>query len=295
MKTLVCVIGQIRIPNLTWDRFKKYVLDELVADLALCIHDGGQTDRENPYYKNAKYVFEYKNIGCWAKSYDTMNTGWRDLVSIPGDWIGDIKEPIERKGSGGVLTFLRWFLYQNLEKIEKYDRVIVTRSDWFWTEPHPTLDNDHIWIPNAEFHGGLCDRHFVIPSKYLKDALTFGQMENHIVTGNNMIRLLNQRLCEGWGHFMYNEETFMFVRYMERGLLPHVGFFPLKMFLASDTVGVEHPQFNVKIRYPDELESSQETVTWPFRLEHTHMSRHGMFCGRVTSSSGDQVSSRPPP
>jgi len=295
MKTLVCIIGQIRIPNLTWDRFKKYVLDELGADLALCLHDGGQTDRDNPYHKNAKYFFEYKNIGCWAKSYDAMNPGWRDLVTIPGDWIGDIKEPIERKGTGGVLTFLRWWLYQNLEKIEKYDRVIVTRSDWFWTAPHPTLDNDHIWLPNAEFHGGLCDRHLVIPSKYLKEALTFGQMENHIATGNNMIQLLNQRLREGWGHFMYNEETFMFVRYMERGLLPHVGFFPLTMFLASDTVGVDHPQFNIKIRYPDELESSRETVTWPFRLEHRYISRHGMFCGRVTSSSGDQVSSRPPP
>jgi hypothetical protein len=280
MKTLVCVIGQIRIPELTWDRFKNYVLDELEADLALCLHDGGQTDRDNPYHKNAKYVFEYKNTGCWAKSYDAMNPGWRDLVSIPGDWIGNVKEPIERKGTGGVLTFLRWWLYQNLEKIEKYDRVVVTRSDWFWTAPHPTLDNDHIWIPNAEFHGGLCDRHLVIPSKYLKDALTFGQMENHIATGNNMIQLLNQRLCEGWGHFMYNVESFMYLRFMELGLLPHVGFFPLTMFLASDTLGTDHPQFNIKIRYPDELESSRETVTWPFRLEHTYISRHGMFCGR---------------
>lgn len=283
MKTLVCLIGQIRIPHLTWERFKKYVLDELNADLALCIHDDGKTKRDNPYFENAKYIFEYtETTGCWSKAYDTMNPGWRQLVDIPGDWIGNIKEPIERKGSGGILTFLRWFLYQNIAKInEQYDRIVMTRSDWFWLEPHPQLDNDHIWIPNAEFHGGLCDRHFVIPAKYVKDVLTFGQMANPVVTGNNMVQLLNQRVREGWGHFMYNEETFMFLRFMERGLIEHVGLFPLKMFLASDTIGIDHPQFNIKIRYPDELESSQEVVTWPFRLEHTYISRNGMFCGRA--------------
>ena len=288
MKTLVCIVGQIRIPHLTWERFKKYVLDELNADLALCIHDDGNTDRDNPYFKNAKYIFEYtETTGCWSKAYDTMNPGWRQLVNIPGDWIGNIKEPIERKGSGGILTFLRWFLYQNILKMnEQYDRVVVTRSDWFWLASHPQLDNDHIWIPNAEFHGGLCDRHFVIPSKYVKDVLTFGQMEIPVTTGNNMVQLLNQRLREGWGHFMYNEETFMYLRFMERGLIRHVGFFPLKMFIASDTLGVDHPQFNIKIRYPDELESSQEVVTWPFRLEHTYISRHGMFCGKVHSHVG---------
>ena len=282
MKTLVCIIGQIRIPNLTWDRFKKYVLDEFDADLALCIHDSGNTDRENPYHKNAKYVFEcHETSPCWSKRFDEMNPGWRDLVSIPGDWIGAVKEPIERKGSGGILIFLRWFLYQNLMKTgETWDRIILTRSDYFWTAPHPALDNDHIWIPNAEFHGGLCDRHSVIPAKYLKDALTLGHMENHIVTGNNMVQLLNHRLREGWGGFMYNVECFIYLRFLEMDMLKNVGFFPMNMFLIDETSVHIHPEFKVRLRYPSELEASREIVTWPFHIEHNYLNR-GSFVGRV--------------
>ena len=36
-KTLVCIIAQTRSHEVTWDNFKKNVLDELHADLALCI------------------------------------------------------------------------------------------------------------------------------------------------------------------------------------------------------------------------------------------------------------------
>jgi len=278
MKTTVCVIGQARMAEVTWDRFKKYVLDELNADLVLCVHVDDSTDRENPYFKNAKRVIEYRETtGCWSKAYDAMNPAWRSLVEIPGDWIGNIKDPVERKGSGGVLIFLRWFLYQNMQDFG--DRLVVTRADYFWTAPHPTLDNDHIWLVNAEFHGGIPDRHYVIPAKHIKDVLTIGQMENPVATGNHMIQLMNQRLQEGWGHFMYNEESFTFLRYIERGILEKVGFFPMCMFLVDNTSHTIHPEFGVRIRYPTELVSSRDTVTWPFSLEHTYI-QNGNFVGR---------------
>lgn len=279
MKTLVCVIGQIRIPDVTWDRFKKYVLDELGADLALCIHRDSREEEVTPYHENAKYIFEcHETSSCWAKKFDIMNPGWRNLVDIPGDWIAPICEPIHRPGSGGLLVYLRWFLYQNLK--EEYDRIVVTRSDWVWLAPHPTLDNEHIWVPNAEFHGGVCDRHCVIPSRFVKDVLTIGQMENPEQTGNRMRHVLRERTLQGCGHFLFNDETFVFVRLCERNLMEHLGFFPLCAFIGGKN------EKGVHARYPDELESSRETVTWPFYFDHKFISKNGMFCGKVHALSG---------
>jgi len=272
MSTSVCLIGQIRVPELTWTNFKKYVLDVFDAKLILCLHVDETTDRTNEFYKNADHVFEYKETsGCWAKSFDKMNPGWRDMVDIPGDWIGTIKEPVERKSTGGILLFLRWFLYQNIQDLDLGDRIIVTRSDYLWTAPHPVLDLNHIWMPNGEFHGGLPDRHYVIPRVYIKDVLTIGSVENWLKTRNTMVQLLNFRLGQGWGHFMYNEESFSYVRFVERGLLEKVGFFPMTMHLIDKA---RNP------RYPTELESSKEFVTWPFKIEHTVI-RAGMFVGAV--------------
>ena len=43
-KTLVCIIAQTRGYEVTWKNFKKNVLDELNADLAVCI---GTTKKYN--------------------------------------------------------------------------------------------------------------------------------------------------------------------------------------------------------------------------------------------------------
>jgi hypothetical protein len=277
MSTSVCLIGQIRVPDVTWSSFKKNVLDVFDADLILCLHVDDTTDRNNEFYKNAKHVFEYKETtGCWASSFDRMNPGWRDMVDIPGDWIGTIKEPVVRPSTGGILLFLRWFLYQNIKDLDLGDRVIVTRSDYLWTAPHPTLDLDWVWLPNGEFHGGLPDRHYVIPRIYLKHVLTIGHVENWVETRNNMVRLLNYRLKQGWGHFMYNEESFSYIRFIERGLIEKVGFFPFVMHLVDKD---RNP------RYPTELESSRETVTWPFTIDHTHI-QNDMFVGLVKKVDG---------
>ena len=280
MKTLVAILGNVRMPYETWDRFKKYVLDELNADLVLCIHVNDETDRSSPYFTHAKYIFEYRNeTNCWSHAYDQMNPEWRNMIDIPGDWIGGVKQPIERKGSGGILIFLRWFLYQNLLKIdETWDRIILTRSDYFWTAPHPTLDNDHVWLVNSEFHGGLPDRHCIIPAAHFKNVLNVGVCTDH--THINMIQLMNSRLSQGWGGFMYNVECFIYLRFLEMDMLKFVGFFPMTMFLIDATSVDVHPEFKVRIRYPTELEASREIVTWPFHIEHTYINR-GNFVGRV--------------
>lgn len=271
--TLVCVLGQIRAADRTWAPFKKYVLDELDADLALCIHTTATPEVRTPFHDHAKYIFECREDSpCWAKRFDEMNPAWRSLADIPGDWIGPTQD---RKGSGGILLYLRWFLYQNLPT-GKYDQIIVTRSDFLWRGPHPKLDMDHIWIPNAEFHGGVCDRHCVIPARFAEAVLTAGHIEDPVKTGQHLRHVLAQRNREGYGFFLYNIETFLYLRFIERKILPWIGFFPSVQHLIRE---------DGTPKYPDELETSQETVTWPFSFDHKFVSKHGMFCGRVFSNS----------
>ena len=58
-KTLVVILAQTRAHELTFDSFKKNVIDELNADLCVCIGVKNDYDYDNPYYKLAKYRFLY--------------------------------------------------------------------------------------------------------------------------------------------------------------------------------------------------------------------------------------------
>ena len=37
IKTLICVLGQTRAQDITWESFNKHLLESLGADLALCV------------------------------------------------------------------------------------------------------------------------------------------------------------------------------------------------------------------------------------------------------------------
>ena len=50
-KTLVCIIAQTRSHEVTWDKFEKNLLNELNADLALCIGVTENYNFNNPFGK----------------------------------------------------------------------------------------------------------------------------------------------------------------------------------------------------------------------------------------------------
>ena len=58
-KTLVIILSETRAHEITFDNFKKNVIDELNADLCLCIGVKPDYDYNNPFYKLAKYKFTY--------------------------------------------------------------------------------------------------------------------------------------------------------------------------------------------------------------------------------------------
>ena len=299
MKVLVCIMAQVRTAELTWQSFKKHVKDHLGADLALCIGDSvprsaGEIiskdySEDNGYFHEAKYVWRYNEPVEWETAFDEMTRGeWRHFIEIPGNWLGPTKT---HRGSGGINAFFRWRLSRVLSENElykEYDQIVITRSDYYWIKPHPLLDLEHIWVPNGEFHGGVCDRHMVLPSKMAHEYLSIGSK----LSGNLLNDLKSFYASRPWGRsWMLNNESYLFFMYCIHGLHTKLAFFQPKMFTVSVPssnqvyVNSTHSSYpGLFIRYPDELddaESEGPNVCWPWHINHTHVSRNGMFKGMV--------------
>jgi len=181
-KTIVCVIGQARAHDITWEKFKSNVLDELKADLAICIDTDPNFDFANPFYRNAQYRWfnpPYK-FGEYDKAFDAVqkfygfDTDWRILHQLDGTFLGGISP---HKTVAAILYYNRWVLLQNIlaeNLLNKYDRFVITRSDYLFSCPHPKmkhLDSDYIWIPDGEDWGGYCDRHMVLSADRVGETL----------------------------------------------------------------------------------------------------------------------------
>ena len=302
MRTLVCVQAQVRTAELTWPKFKENVLDVLGADLALCIGDSiprsdgkiitSEYNEDNGFFHTAKYIWRYNEPDDWACAFDLMTEGrWRDFTHIPGNWLGPAKTPVAHSGTGGINTFFRWFLSEKIgDLMDKYDQIIITRSDYYWIKPHPVLDLDHVWIPNGEFHGGICDRHAVLPMRLAKEHLSIGSKlgPEHL---EPLMAFFNSRQGATW---MLNNEIYLYFMYRYYKLHKSVGFFPFKMFSVSvpspnqsgvNSVNPKYP--GLLIRYPDELDDAEQdtpNVTWPWQIDHGHVSRHGFYKGKVTKN-----------
>ena len=48
-KVLVCIIAQARTGKFSWKSFKTNVLNHLDADLALCVSEDEEIEKNNPY------------------------------------------------------------------------------------------------------------------------------------------------------------------------------------------------------------------------------------------------------
>jgi hypothetical protein len=114
--------------------------------------------------------------------------------------------------------------------LERYERFVVTRSDFLWLAPHPPLEllrEDRVWIPEGEDWEGINDRHAILDRSSLAaylDGLT------PIVTAPEA--LLNAAPDGGWG-----AEQYLRWRLAASGLLTQVRRFPYVMFLVRESGG----------------------------------------------------------
>ncbi len=261
-RTLVIALGQLRAHRLTWNNFKENVLDQLDADLAVCVPADAFFDPTNLFYVNARFRWLVPDAPDLAEVFDQIqqqlgsSEQWRVLCEVRGSWIGKISES-GQPGAAAILFILRWFMLNNLraEGLDKiYDRFVITRSDFFYACPHPPLEclaQDNLWIPDGEDYGGLCDRHLVvsaanlIASCNLIDDLLLRprQMRDAMIENSN-----------------WNIEQVIALHLTRNGLISKVRRFPYIMFLVRDSgdpsawsTGDYKSDVNMVVKYPTEL------------------------------------------
>jgi len=157
MKYLVILAGSPRGGEKTWDSLDKYVLKHLNADLAIC----SDIDFTSSKLTNlAKYIWKIEKYGDFKEYYKK---------NFKGNWEEYFKLGLNTGlyNSGLIHFAFKDIVRQNYSHIiKKYDYVIYSRFDQFYTDYHPKLSGDKIWIPEGEDYFGICDRHAVFPSKF---------------------------------------------------------------------------------------------------------------------------------
>ncbi len=240
-KTLVIVLGQARADKLTWESFKKHVLDELEADLALCIGESPENNDSNFYWANSKFKWVVPEYDDFGEGFDQIQldrygkiTNWREVLKVKDQWLGGIKGEESHPGSAGLLIYFKAKLYDILVKeniLEQYDRFVITRSDFIWVVPHPTmerLDPRFIWIPYGEFYWGVTDRHVILTKEFLKSYLGF--IDPILQDTPKLIReMLAYNSKPNWNH-----EQYILFHLKSLNLASQIRFIPYMMYSVRE-------------------------------------------------------------
>lgn len=186
-KTLVIILSETRAYDLTYARFEKHLLDPLNADLALCVSESPTEDRDNPFYQRASYVWTHPELENWSDALDyaqkcdgIVGQDWRQLFAITGNFLGGLTDDQGRvAGSGGISMFFRWYLKRCLLQepglLDRYNRYVLTRSDFMYLSPHypvSQLEASQLWLPLGEDYHGYTDRHLVADRKNFLSAIS---------------------------------------------------------------------------------------------------------------------------
>jgi hypothetical protein len=75
-------------------------------------------------------------------------------------------------GSGAIICAFRHSMLREHDAVlAEYDRIILTRTDYYYVADHPVLPNDTLYVVEGEDYGGICDRHWVFPSSMRREVL----------------------------------------------------------------------------------------------------------------------------
>jgi hypothetical protein len=282
-KTLVVILCETRSHELTFENFKKNVIDELDADLCLCVGVKPNYDYDNPFMKLAKYTFLYDEPDDYAHAFDYAynilsadkpiyeslqnvnynHLHWREFLKLKDQFLGGIKDKNnQHPGSAGILIFFRWFLLKNLvdnDLINKYDRFIITRSDFIYQLPHPKLelmDDKYMWIPDEEHYGGYTDRHVVLSKNNIESYLNI--MNNFVLRSNEYFMKMKNK--NNW-----NLERLIKFHLKQNNSTHIVREFPYVMYSVRNvngttrwSVGSFSNEFGYYIKYDSEYNKSSD-------------------------------------
>lgn len=181
---------------------------------------------------------------------------WREFLKVKNQFMGGIKDNYnQHPGSAGILIFFRWFLLKNLidnDLLNKYDRFIITRSDFIYQLPHPMLEHMNencIWIPDNEHYGGYTDRHVVLSSKNIECYLNI--FSNFVLKSNDYF--IKMRNKQNW-----NLEQVIKFHLEQNNVLHLVKEFPYVMYSVrnkNDSTRWSKGKFSNKFDYYIKYES----------------------------------------
>tara|TARA_B100001109_G_scaffold254365_1_gene253889 strand:+ start:974 stop:1831 length:858 start_codon:yes stop_codon:yes gene_type:complete len=246
---LTILSGNPRGGERTWHSLYENVLNPLSSDLAICTGD--------KWLKNQSFL-------------QVSNYQW--IIDEPDDWENYYKEHFDGtwkeyflKGentglySSGLIHFaLKDIILKNhINEILKYDYIIFTRFDQFYINQQNYADTLDIWIPEGEDYFGLCDRHAVVPNKYIRNYLNICEYVN----SENALKTNDSHLnCEvSYLNYLKNIDVFKFVKRYKRT--------QFTASLKDDFTNWRVPKYkihfynNLWIKYPDEYISSFESLS----------------------------------
>ena len=259
MKTLIILTGNARGGEETWDSMYENLMKPYNADLSICF---GKTDDHNSLYEKSKYVWEIDEYSNWIDYYQkNCSNFWCENLEYGKS--GDVL-------SSGIIGFaIKHFIIKNYEKILlKYDRIILTRSDYFYAHRYPLLSNKHLWIVEGENYGSYCDRFYVFPSKYCKKVMNIVDYidSEHL---NSTLRLIKKYNLDvtGFGNGYINTEYYYKLFFEYNGISKIIRRSPRVQFLVSttkDTNRTNIPKIKYKnnlfVRYESEFKNCFERI-----------------------------------
>ena len=196
-------------------------------------------DFQDNFWKNQVYGIKNSNNTNLVTQENVITYKkplyWREFLKVKDQFLGGVIDSHnQHPGSAGILLFFRWFLLKNLidnDLINKYDKFIITRSDFIYQLPHPKVEhmnNNCIWIPDCEHYGGYTDRHVV---------LSKNNIESYLNILNNLVLRSNEYFMKMQSRSNWNLEKLIKFHLEQNNVLHLVKEFPYVMYSVRNING----------------------------------------------------------
>jgi len=216
---------------------------------------------------NDNFVTE-ENVITYKKSLY-----WREFLKVKDQILGRIKDDDnQHQGSGGISIFFRWFLLKNLidnDLINRYDRFIITRSEFIYQMPHPKVElmnEKYIWIPDCEHCGGYTDKHVVLSQNNIESYLNI--LNNFVVRSNDYF--IKMKKYDYW-----NLEKLIKFHLQQNNIIHLVKEFPYVMFGV-----LRQCDYHIKIKYQNEYDRS---IYYKSEFEKSGLTIDDFYCNNLTN------------
>jgi hypothetical protein len=186
---------------------------------------------------------------------------WREFLKVKDQFLGGVIDSNnQHPGSAGILIFFRWFLLKKLidnDLINKYDKFIITRSDFIYKLPHPKvhhMNDKYIWIPDEEHYGGYTDRHVILSKT---------NIESYLNILNNLVLRSNEYFMKMKNKNNWNLESLIKFHLEQNNVLHLVKEIPYIMYSVRNinettrwSQGCYSNELGYYIKYPAEYDKS---------------------------------------